>query len=466
MEERTQHRMPAPVRLRFVLGMRAADLAVPAQVALADVLPSVLPGLSPAAADQGGEHDGWVVQRLGGPPLDEERTAAELNLLDGETVYVRPRAAELPQIDFDDLVDGVAEQVRGSAAAWSPRRLRGMLVGCAGATLLLAMFVLWLDGPIGFRALTASLVSALLLVGAGLSSRGAADPLVGIVLAAAAVAHAGTAGWLGARWAAPEGGWPAAAACTAIAVLTAVGVGFATVADGALLFSAALAFAGTLCLPAAVAVVGGVPPQHAAAIGLVVSLVLALFVPVTAFRLGGLRLPLLPGTARELTDDIAPVPHQLVLARGAATVRYLAALGIGVGAAQLLLTGPLVVSGGGWPLLLALAAAAWLLIRTRHVTTAVHRWALLVPAAALAGGAAVRYAADQDFFNRATLVLPALVLVGALLAVGSGTMPGRRFAPYWGRAVEILETFVAVAMLPLLGAVLDVYQAVRAWTGG
>jgi type VII secretion integral membrane protein EccD len=256
------------------------------------------------------------------------------------------------------------------------------------------------------------------------------------------------------------------AACTALAVLTALGVGFAAVADGALLFSAALVFTGTLCVPAAIAAAGGVPAQHAAAMGLVISLVLGLFVPVTAFRLGGLRLPLLPGTARELTDDIQPVPHQLVVIRGAATIRYLAALGIGLGAAQALLAVPLVTPGGGWPMLLALAAAAWLLIRTRHVTTTVHRWALLVPAAVLLGGAAIRYAADQHFFDRATLVLPVLVLVGALLAVGSGTMPGRRFAPYWGRAVEILETFVAVAMLPLLGAVLDVYQAMRAWTGG
>jgi len=466
MEERTQHRTPAPVRLRFVLGAKAADLAVPAQVALVDVLPSVLPALGPDAADQGSDHDGWVMQRIGGPALDEERTAAELNLLDGETVYLRPRAAELPPINFDDLVDGVAEQVRTSAHAWTPRRLRGMLVAYAGTALVLAMPVLWLGGPAGARAIVAGTLAAALLVAAGLASRGAVDTLVGTVFTVAAVAHAGTAGWLGGRWAAPDADWPVLAACAVLAVLATLAVGLALVADAALLFAAAITFAVTLCGPALVAAVGGVPAQHAAAIGLVQSLVLGLFVPVLAYRLGGLRLPLLPGSARELADDIEPVPYQLVVVHGAATVRYLGALSIGLGAAQVLLAGPLVLPGGRWAALLALATAAWLLIRTRHVVTTTHRWALLTPAAVLVGGVVLRLAADQDFFARAVVVIPALTMAGILLAVGSAAVPGHRFAPYWGRALEILETVVAVAMLPLLGAVLGVYGAMRAWTGG
>ena len=122
MEERTQHRTRAPVRLRFVLNSHTTDLAVPAHAPLVDVLSTVLPMLNPDAPDHGAEHDGFVVARLTGPPLDEERTPTELELLDGETLYLRPRAPQLPPVMFDDLVDGVAEQVRGGSGVWTPAR--------------------------------------------------------------------------------------------------------------------------------------------------------------------------------------------------------------------------------------------------------------------------------------------------------------------------------------------------------
>jgi type VII secretion integral membrane protein EccD len=238
------------------------------------------------------------------------------------------------------------------------------------------------------------------------------------------------------------------------------------VADAALLFTAGMTVAFMLCVPAMVAAVGGVPPQHAAAIGLVFTLIVSMFFPMTAFRLGGLTLPLLPGNAKELGEDVDPVPYELVVSRGVATIRYLTALCLGLSAAQVLLAGALLLPGGGWPMLLASTMSLWLFIRARHMGTTPQRWAVLTPAMALAAGSALRWTFDHEFFTRTVVVVPALAVAGALLAVASSTLPGRRLAPYWGRWVEILETLVAIAILPLLGAVLDVYQAMRAWTGG
>ncbi|WP_327006895.1 type VII secretion integral membrane protein EccD [Dactylosporangium sp. NBC_01737] len=466
MEERTQHRTRAPVRLRFVLDSRTTDLAVPAHAPLVDVLSTVLPMLNPDAPDHGAEHDGFVVARLAGSPLDEERTPTELELLDGETLYLRPRAPQLPPVMFDDLVDGMAEQVRGGSGVWTPARSAATWSAFAAVALLLVVPVLALGGPDDLRAVTAMGLSLVLLVGAGLASRAAARPVIGTVLAGVAGISAAAAGWYGGQWADPTSGWPLQVATATIAALTCLSLGLALVADATLLFTAAMTLGLTICLPAMVAAVGALPPQHAAATFLVASLVASLFLPLFAFRFSGLRLPLLPSTAKELAEHIDPVPQEVVVNRGTVTIRYLTALCVGLGVAQALLGAALIVPGGKWPLVLAVGAAAWLLLRSRHMGTAVQRWAVVTPAVLLAAGVAVRWSADHDFFVRAAVVLPVLATIGGLLAVGGAMFPGRRLTPYWGRAAELLETIVAVAILPVLGAVLDLYQIVRAWASG
>jgi hypothetical protein len=92
MEAQTQHRTTNSARLRFVLGKKATDVALPTEATLTELLPAVLPQFGAEWVEQGADHEGWVVQRVGEAPLEEDRTLAELNLLDGETVYLRPRA--------------------------------------------------------------------------------------------------------------------------------------------------------------------------------------------------------------------------------------------------------------------------------------------------------------------------------------------------------------------------------------
>jgi hypothetical protein len=56
------------------------ELAVPVHVPVADLLPTFLEHLGPELAAAGFEHDGWVLQRLGEPPLDEDLGTAALGL--------------------------------------------------------------------------------------------------------------------------------------------------------------------------------------------------------------------------------------------------------------------------------------------------------------------------------------------------------------------------------------------------
>lgn len=86
-------------------------------------------------AEQGLDHGGWVLQRLGDEPLDEEQSADALELRDGDTLYLRPRRAALPPVHFDDLVDGVATGVQERGDSWRPELTHHVAV----AVVLLAL---------------------------------------------------------------------------------------------------------------------------------------------------------------------------------------------------------------------------------------------------------------------------------------------------------------------------------------
>ncbi|MGW5578508.1 type VII secretion integral membrane protein EccD [Micromonospora chokoriensis] len=449
--------------MRIVLGQRAVDLALPGEVPLVELMPSVLLQLAPEAADQGTEHDGWVVQRLGGPPLDEDRTLIELNLLDGETVFLLPRADQMPPIDFDDLVDGVGEQASRQAGLWTDDRSRIMLVTFGGLLLTAGLLMLGLDASPTARAIVAATLAALLVVAAGLVSRAVPDPQIGTMFAGFGAAYAATAGWSGAAALAPDGGLSVRISLAVFAALAALTTGATAVADAGLLFATAFAFVGNLALPALLATASTITPQQAAAAGLLATLVVALVLPPAAFRLGGLALPLLPGKPEQLSEDIEPTGHLVVVERGAAGVAYFAALTIGLGAAQALLGVALVIPGGWWSMIFAATAAALMFMRARHLSGAVSRWATMAPAVVLVLASLVRFAVDQPGLVRAGVLVPAVTIIAGSLVAAALTLPGRRLRPYWGRAVDILELLTAVALVPAFGAVLGAYQIIRAW---
>src|SRR5215470_14089678 len=88
------------------------DIAVPASVPVASLLPTLLWHTGEQAADEGAANGGWVLQRLGEEPLDTARTLASNGVRDGDILYFRPRHASLPHAVFDDPVDAVATTLR------------------------------------------------------------------------------------------------------------------------------------------------------------------------------------------------------------------------------------------------------------------------------------------------------------------------------------------------------------------
>ncbi|MGW2546573.1 EsaB/YukD family protein, partial [Kitasatospora sp. NPDC001574] len=131
-------------RLRFRAPEAAFELAVPGDVVLADLMPTVVGYAGTAVEESGVEHDGWVLQRLGGEPFDEELTLEALAVRDGEELYLRPRRDALPEVHFDDLVDGVRTGVIARGDSWRPAvthhlALALTLLALVGGLLLLAL---------------------------------------------------------------------------------------------------------------------------------------------------------------------------------------------------------------------------------------------------------------------------------------------------------------------------------------
>jgi type VII secretion integral membrane protein EccD len=465
MEERTQHRTNVPTRLRFVLGDKAVDVALPGDVQLVDLLPSVLSQFGMEWVEQSVDHEGWVAQRLGEPPMPEDRSFTELNLLDGETVYLRPRSAEMAALDYDDLVDGVAERVRGDAGQWSPSRTRWMLRTATIVTLVtgLVAFLAGAGAP-SLWVLPAAL-GVVLLGCAGAVARALGEVVDGTVLAGIGVIYAATGGWLAAMAIDPAGGIAVWSVVGGSSAVVAIVLGLVAVADAALLFTGVLVCLMLLLVPGVTWAAGSSSAEQAAGVGIVVNLIVSLFIPGTAFRLSGLKLPMLPTDASEVREDIDPVPHRVVIERSVVVFGYLKALFIGYGLAQTVLLITLVRPGTKWELIMAAAVALLLFLRSRHLSGLIPRWSLLVPACSVVVAILLSLSFGQELLFRVLVILVPLLVVGTGLAVLSRTLPGTRLRPYWGRAVDILEYLTSISVIPLLLAVLNVYALVRGLSG-
>ncbi|MFJ4622372.1 type VII secretion integral membrane protein EccD [Streptomyces sp. NPDC088812] len=456
-------------RLTVRAPSRTVDLAVPADVPVADLLPTVLRYCADGVEEEGLDHGGWVLQRLGGPAFDEEVTLEALGLHDGEVLHLRPRADALPEVRLDDLVEGIADVTRERLHAWTPERSRQLLRGFVVGVLLIGLGVLaWPGGPVVPRAATAGVAGLLLLAGAATAGRAVGDAATGATLGAMAVPALGVAGWL-----LPDGeiAGPGAYHVLGARLLAAGAAG----AGGAVLALAAVAVYAPLFLAAALvcvaAAVSGAMmsvfdvPVDAAACAVAACLVLVgSFVPVLAFRLAGMRMPPLPNNSRQLQEGIDPYDSQEVATRTELAGGWMIALygSVGVVCASCLL--PLVRRPNIAEALIAVVLSLILLLHGRGMVNVWQRLVLAVPgalgAALILVGAGARLApADRPAF------VAGLLALAAVLAVVTWTVPGRRMLPYWGRAAELLQSALAISVLPLTLWAIGVFGDLRAISG-
>lgn len=456
-------------RVVLVTPHRTVEVALPSMVALADLMPVLVQRATLAGTpDQPGRsrvftgEGDWVLQRLGGGPLDEELTPAALKIRDGETLYLRPRDSQLPPVHFDDLIDGLATGVRNRPDRWRGSLTRALFLVICGVTLLTCFTVL-VDGGLPNRGTLATLCAVGLVFGATMCSRALADGWAAITLGVAAVPFAGLAGYT--VLPAPGAGVSVqpqllcaavAASLTALLVTFAVGHNRAFFLAGWLV-SLAVAIAALL-------VVLGLSAVQAAAAMVTVALLATAIAPSLAFRLALLRLPQLPTSAADLAEDIDPVPGTKLISGAVVADTYLTWLLV---AAGLVCTAGLAVlaSAQGWATTGFVVAVLGVLgIRSRSLSSGWQRAATLVPV--LTGGSLliIRLAGRDDGMSATLSVLGLLIAAGAAVAL-SRSLPDRRLLPYWGRIADVVEYLFAVAMMLTLLAVFDAYQWARSIAG-
>ncbi|MEV5357882.1 type VII secretion integral membrane protein EccD [Streptomyces sp. NPDC052693] len=431
----------------------SVDLAVPADVPVADLLPTLLRYVGEEAEEAGLDHAGWVLQRLGDAPLDEETTLAHSGLTDGEVLYLRPHTEALPEARLDDLVDGIADTTARRLHDWHPGAARGLLVGTAVATVLAALLlVFWPGVDSSVRPVHAGVAGLLLLAGAGTASRAVGDRLSAAALGLLVAPCLALAGWV-LPGGDPTG--PDAAQVVGARLLAAGAAG----AGGAVLALAATAVAApaltaTAVVSVAAAVAGALigysgldAPASAALVATVVALGAGAVAPF-AFKLAGMRMPALPSSAGQLQEGIEPYAGSEVAERTELAGRWVTALFAATGAvsaAALVVLAehpnlPEVLTGLALSLLLLLHSRGLVHIAQRLVLAVPGVWGLLLLARA--------WAVDSGDTGR-TVVTAVLLGAAAALVVAAWVVPGRRVLPYWGRAAELAHTGLAVALLPL-----------------
>ncbi|MET8708238.1 type VII secretion integral membrane protein EccD [Streptomyces californicus] len=456
-------------RLTVRAPARSIDLAVPADVPVADLLPAVLGYAGDNLEEAGIDHGGWVLQRLGGEPLDEERTLDSYGLRDGDTLYLRPRADALPEVHLDDLVDGIATTMRDHPFGWTPKVSRWVLLGIVVAVLAGGVLVIaWPGGSSLSRSVFATAAGLLLLAGAGAASRAVGDAGAGAALGFMVGPYLALAGWLlpGGELSGPHAYETLGARLLAASAAMAGGavLALAVVAAFAALFLSVAVVSLFAAVAAVLLLTTDLAPVHAAGILAVLAVVLGAFVPSLAFRMSGMRMPPLPTNAQQLQEGIEPhaasaVSARAVLADGWMTSLY-GAVGL-VGAACVVI---LARERELAEIIMTVALCLLLVLHARGLGNIWQRMSLVVPGV-VGLILLVLVAAPAASSGNRLVTAAGLLAAAAAVAIAAWTVPGRRLVPYWGRAGEILHSALAIAVLPLALWVLGVYGALRAING-
>lgn len=452
-------------RLTVKAPEKVVDLAVPADVALADLLPVIVSHAGEDLEEAGIEHDGWVLQRMGGEPLDLEFTPASLNLLEGETLLLRPAGEALPPVRFDNIVDALSEVVGGLPYAWSPAFGRWVLRLSCTAAMAASVVLMALPGDPSSRA---ALLAGAALLSLALSSaavRFLEDRAGGVmlgVLSTLALALFGAVLTAGPTYDEAGLGYTllAAGSTGTVGAL----IAYAAVSSHSVVFAATGVVHLAVACTAAFMLLLDTTPFRASAAVCVLLVAFGAYVPALSFSLAGLRLPPLPTNARQLNEGTEPHTSEAVAERGRATEQWITGFLIATGVVCTLCLAALTADGSTPATVTSLLLILLLILHSRNLGAAWQRLALVTPAVV---GVLLLILVHAVRAGRDTVLTGALGLlaVAVCFCVMAWSLPGRRVIPHWGRAGDLLQSATAIALLPSACWVLGVYGRLRAMNG-
>ncbi|MER6157641.1 type VII secretion integral membrane protein EccD [Streptomyces sp. NPDC001868] len=474
-------------RVTIVAPDSRIDVALPDDVPVADLYPEIL-RLSQQNPDEGAPVGYHLVLR-DGTVLDGARSFAAQRILDGELLTLRPFADSLPPAVVDDVSEAVAAAVTRDRTLWNGELTRAAGLIAGGVLPALLAFVAWgselRHDMYSLQGVIAGVFGLLLLTVACVRARVYGDRGSAIALGLGSLPNMAVAGsgLLPLSEGQGVGRLQFLLACTAVllaaVVLTLVSPG----GDGpfvAFVFASAIGLITTF-----IAILTDLRPMETAAVCAPLAVVALAFLPGLSMRFA--RLPIgfePPNPSWGGYDAGEPVPQEPIdVERIAAQTRRGHELLVGlVGGCALVSVGASIVlgfSGNMWAELLALATGVAMLMRAH-----LFRYTAQVGATLAAGlmvlvflGLGLVLNPPRDYVRDALLGdttaldirsvwLAAAIAAAAVLVTAIGLItPQRGVTPFWGRFLEIAETFVLLTLIPLALAVFDVYAQVRGMTG-
>ncbi|MEU5404040.1 type VII secretion integral membrane protein EccD [Streptomyces sp. NPDC005963] len=470
------------------------DVALPEDIAVADVYPEIL--RLTGQTQTPGTPTGYHLVRRDGTVLDGARTLAAQQILDGEVLSLRPFAESLPPAVYDDVSDAVASAVRRDRHLWSDELLRA--AGQVGGVLLLVLmgFVLWFADPVrhdmhSLPGIIAGAAGLLLTAFAGVRARVYADRATAVALGLGALPLLLIAG---SGIIAPDGGDGPGRLQFLLGCVTVLVASVALVAltpSGDAPFVAATFLSATGTLATFIGILTEATATETAAVTVPVAIGLVAFLPGLSARFA--RLPIGYASPRSAAEDdfnadpadphALPEPEPVDGERIALQARrgHEMLLGLVGGCAAVVVGSAAVLgfSSSFWGQLLALAAGLAMLLRAR-----LFRYTSQVACALVAGIAAIALLVlglslnppvdlvkdlvmygDRGGLDVRTVWLTAAVAAGAALITAIGlVIPKKGLSPFWGRLLDLTEGLVLLSLVPLCLAVLDVYSAARSLT--
>ncbi|MEE1756855.1 type VII secretion integral membrane protein EccD [Streptomyces sp. SP18CS02] len=466
------------------------DVALPEDIAVADVYPEILrlTGQTQAA----GTPTGYHLVRRDGTVLDSARTLAAQQVLDGEVLSLRPFAESLPPAVFDDVSDAVASAVTRDRHLWGDELLRG--AGLVGGVLLLVLmgFVLWFADPLrhdmhSLPGVIAGAAGLLLTAFAGVRARVYGDRTTAVALGLGALPLlliAGS-GIIGADAGHGPGRLQFLLGCVSVLVASVALVALTPSGDAPFVAATFLAVVGTLATFAMI--LTGASATGTAAVCAPVAIGLVAFLPGLSARFA--RLPIGYASPRSAADEFDHDPHGAPEAQPVDAERialqarrgHEMLLGLVGGCAAVVVGSAAVLgfAGNVWGQLLALASGLAMLLRAR-----LFRYTSQVACVLVAGIAAIALLVlglslnppadlvkelimygDRGGLDIRTIWLTAAVAAGAALITAIGLIiPKKGLSPFWGRLLDLAEGAVLLSLVPLCLAVLDVFIAARSLT--
>ena len=446
-------------RVTIVAPKTRVDLALPSDVPLAQLLPTVIRQVGEDLADEGAANGGWVLSRLGARPFDTTRSATQLEIRDGELLFFTTRSAARPEVVFDDVVDAVATATNDRAGRWTTAMTRRFAVGLAAGVLVLsALLLLVSPPPQTINGIVAMMVAMGSIAAAALLSRAGGDSRSASVIAAAAMAHSFTGGLLvlaGDRTLGQLGAPHLLLAGTALLISGAVAT--VAVGDRAHFFLGATAAGLAVVIGSAICLLTGAAGAAGAAVIAALFFAAHPLLPMVSYRLARVPIPSVPTGPEDLKTDTASVDGQRVLDLSDRADDFLTGL---IWTVSVVVAGSLfalALDGSGRALLLSLILSLLLMLRARPFTSRRERLPSLLGGSIGLGLTAVSVFLGSGQGARLLLAVGGLVLV-AVISLGYGlTVAGRRVAPIWGRLLDILEMLLILAVVPVAAWVCGLY---------